>query len=78
MNTPRHDINEIHDAMQAFRKCLIEDGILPDAPEKVYLPADLYDVCVEQARQFYPGVRFISDAEIVGILTVARDPEGIN
>jgi hypothetical protein len=67
-------IARIHDAVNGFCDTIKADGLPAQLPEKVYCPADVYDVAVEQAKQFYPTVQFIREPDFEAFLTVARDP----
>ncbi len=45
--------------------------------ETVYVPTALYPAAHE-AHALLPGVRFVHDADLDGMVFVARDPESVN
>lgn len=49
----------------------------PDNPlERVWLPSALWPAA-EEAAQYLPGVQFVHDPEIEGMVFVARDPASV-
>lgn len=67
-------IQRIHDAIKGHRDTLEQDGMPPALPESVHCPAEVYDVCLEQAKQFYPSVKFVREPDFDAFLTIAPDP----
>jgi len=71
-------IQDIHNAIKGHEDTLRSDGQPVVLPETVYCPADIYDTCVDQARQFYPTVKFVREPDFEAFLTVAPDPLDVN